>query len=110
MGIAVFQAVISSGLESRFPHLEGFGTQFEIPRDLNGYHRLHDLPRGPMRDAALTAFSHALRVCSHQGSRSFRELTFDILSSDVLHHLDAHVRRLLDRKCLMTGLCACHRL
>ncbi|KAI5455350.1 hypothetical protein NCC49_000164 [Naganishia albida] len=63
MGIAVFQAVISSGLESRFPKLEGFGTQFGIPRDLNGYHRLHDLPEGPMRDAALTAFSHSLRLC-----------------------------------------------
>lgn len=64
MGIAVFQAVISSGLESRFPKLEGFGTEFGIPRDLNGYHRLHDLPQGPMRDAALTAFSHSLRVSS----------------------------------------------
>ena len=75
MGIAVFQAVISSGLESRFPQLEGFGTQFGIPRDLKGYHQLHDLPQGPMRDAALTAFSHSLRVrcipfCEIVGDRS----------------------------------------
>jgi hypothetical protein len=76
MGIAVFQAVISSGLESRFPKLEGFGTQFGIPRDLNGYHRLHDLPQGPMRDAALTAFSHSLRVVDGESTPWLLPYTF----------------------------------
>jgi hypothetical protein len=62
LGIAVFQSVISSGLQSRFPKLEGYGTMFGIPRDLSGYKQIHDLPQGPIRDGAITAFSHSLRV------------------------------------------------
>lgn len=62
LGIAIFQAVITTGLESRFPRLEGYGTQFGIPHDLEGYHQLHNLPEGPTRDAALFAFSDSLRV------------------------------------------------
>ncbi|KAJ9112554.1 hypothetical protein QFC19_000571 [Naganishia cerealis] len=63
LGIAVFQSVISSGLQSRFPKLEGYGTLFGIPRDLAGYHKIHDLPQGPIRDGAVRAFSHSLRLC-----------------------------------------------
>lgn len=62
LGIAIFQAVITTGLESRFPKLEGYGTQFQIPHDLEGYHRIHNLPEGPTREAALFAFSDSLRV------------------------------------------------
>ncbi|KAJ9107602.1 hypothetical protein QFC21_001061 [Naganishia friedmannii] len=63
LGIAVFQSVISSGLQSRFPKLEGYGTMFGIPRDLSGYKQIHDLPLGSIRDGAITAFSHSLRLC-----------------------------------------------
>lgn len=62
MGIAIFQAVITNGLNNRFPKLEGYGTLFDIPRDLDGYHRIHALPNGPVRDGALQAFSESLRV------------------------------------------------
>lgn len=62
LGIAIFQAVITTGLESRFPKLEGYGTQFQIPHDLEGYHRINNLPEGPTREAALFAFSDSLRV------------------------------------------------
>jgi hypothetical protein len=62
LGIAVFQAFITTGLESRFPKLDGYGSDFGIPRDLDGYHRLHSLPDGPEKQAALFAFSDSLRV------------------------------------------------
>lgn len=62
LGIAIFQAVISTGLDSRFPKLQGYGTDFTIPHDLAGYHQIHDLPAGPERDAALAAFSDSLRL------------------------------------------------
>lgn len=62
LGIAVFQAFITTGLESRFPKLDGYGSDFDIPRDLDGYHRLHSLPDGPEKQAALFAFSDSLRV------------------------------------------------
>jgi hypothetical protein len=62
LGIAVFQAVISTGLESRFPTLQGYGTSFDTPHDLEGYHRIHDLPAGRERDGALDAFSDSMKV------------------------------------------------
>lgn len=62
MGIAVFQAVISTGLESRFPKLQGYGTSFDTPHDLMGYHRIHGLPAGQERDDALSAFSDSMKV------------------------------------------------
>jgi len=62
LGIAVFQAVLTSGLRSRFPKLQGYGTDFGIPENLQGYRQLANLPHGPERDAALNAFSDALRT------------------------------------------------
>ncbi len=66
LGIAVFQAVISSGLASRFPALPGYGRDFGIPTDLEGYRALRGLVDGE-RGPALRAFSESLRV----GGQSF---------------------------------------
>jgi hypothetical protein len=61
LGIAIFQAVISSGLASRFPSLPGYGRNFGIPNGLDGYRTLHSLgTEEGMR--ALEAFSLSLRV------------------------------------------------
>lgn len=62
LGIAIFQAVISTGLESRFPKLQGYGTDFEVPQNLEGYQRIHALPDGPEKSAALAAFSDSTRL------------------------------------------------
>jgi hypothetical protein len=62
LGIAIFQALITTGLDSRFPKLKGYGTDFGIPRDLDAYHRLHALPNGTEKEAALSAFSNSLRL------------------------------------------------
>ncbi len=62
MGIAIFQAVLSSQLENRFTKIPGFGTDFGIPKNIEGYNQIHNLPAGPQRDAVLTAFSESLRT------------------------------------------------
>lgn len=62
LGIAVFQAVLQAGLQSKFPSLEGYGRDFGIPQNLQEYHQIYNLPAGSERDAALTAFSDSLRV------------------------------------------------
>jgi hypothetical protein len=62
LGIAIFQAVISTGLESRFPKLQGYGTDFNTPHDLEGYHQIHNLSDAQERDDALNAFSDSIRV------------------------------------------------
>jgi hypothetical protein len=91
LGIAIFQAVITTGLESRFPKLEGYGTQFQIPHDLEGYHRIHNLPEGPTREAALFAFSDSLRVRLVHVTCVNSELTGTICPCLALvDHLDAN--------------------
>ena len=105
LGIAIFQAVITTGLESRFPKLEGYGTQFGIPRDLEGYHQLHDLPEGPTRDAALFAFSDSLRVRS-RGATFESQNNSDhplVLSVALVDHLDADDGSGLDSKSEQLG-------
>lgn len=62
LGIAVFQAVLQAGLQSKFPSLEGYGRDFGIPQNLQEYHQIYNLPTGSERDAALTAFSESLKV------------------------------------------------
>lgn len=62
LGIAVFQAVLQAGLQSKFPSLEGYGRDFGIPQNLQEYHQIYNLPAGSERDGALTAFSESLKV------------------------------------------------
>lgn len=62
LSIAVFEAVLSSQLKSRFYGLEGYGTDFVVPTNLDEYHQMYNLPHGSMRDAALTAFSSSFRT------------------------------------------------
>jgi len=62
VGVAVFTAVLNDGLRSRFEAIEGYGKLFEVPTDTAGYHAIHDLPEGPIRQAVLTAFANSFRV------------------------------------------------
>jgi hypothetical protein len=62
VGVAVFTAVLNDGLRSRFEAIEGYGTLFEVPTNTAGYHAIHDLPGGPIRQSVLTAFANSFRV------------------------------------------------
>ena len=62
VGVAVFTAVLNDGLRSRFEAIEGYGKLFEVHTDTAGYHAIHDLPAGPIRQAVLTAFANSFRV------------------------------------------------
>lgn len=62
LGVAIFQAVLSSQLDRRFRKLEGFGTRFVVPTNVDQYRQLYNLPHGPIRDGALTAFSQSMRT------------------------------------------------
>lgn len=61
-GLAVFTAVLNTGLRSRFAQIEGYGTTFNVPTSTSGYDQLHDLPDGPTKDAVLAAFADSVRV------------------------------------------------
>jgi hypothetical protein len=70
IGLAVFTAVLNTGLRSRFQTIEGYGTVFNVPESVSGYKALHDLPEGATKTAVLSAFADALGVC-HGISTSF---------------------------------------
>ena len=61
-GLAVFTAVLNTGLRSRFKKIEGFGTLFNVPESAAGYAQLHALPDGSTKTAVLGAFADSLRV------------------------------------------------
>jgi hypothetical protein len=61
-GLAVFTAILNTGIRTRFSKIPGYGTEFVLPQSIEGYAQLHNLPEGPTKDAVLTAFADALRV------------------------------------------------
>lgn len=61
-GLAVFTAILNTGIRTRFSKIPGYGTEFVLPQSVEGYAQLHNLPEGPTKDAVLTAFADALRV------------------------------------------------
>ncbi|OCF57159.1 hypothetical protein L486_04614 [Kwoniella mangroviensis CBS 10435] len=63
IGVAIFTAVFNTGLRSRFSKIDGYGTSFTAPTSTAGYHALHDLPEGPMKNAVMEAFANSMRVC-----------------------------------------------
>ncbi|CAD6564136.1 MAG: hypothetical protein TREMPRED_003874 [Tremellales sp. Tagirdzhanova-0007] len=63
VGLAVFTAVLNTGIRSRFSKIEGYGTTFSAPQSASGYAQIHNLPEGPIKTAILTAFADSLRVC-----------------------------------------------
>ncbi|WWC70488.1 uncharacterized protein I206_104439 [Kwoniella pini CBS 10737] len=63
IGLAIFTAVFNTGLRSRFSKIEGYGTVFTVPTGTQGYHALHDLPEGELRNSVLNAFADSMRVC-----------------------------------------------
>ena len=65
----MFTAILNDGLRSRFESIEGYETLFEVPTNTAGYHAIHDLPAGPIRQAVLTAFANSFRV-SHASDRA----------------------------------------
>lgn len=74
VGIAIFSAVLNTGLRSRFALIEGYGTTFDVPTSTSGYAKLQALPDGPTKDAVLSAFADSLRV-------SLALLSEDLLAS-----------------------------
>ncbi|WWC89598.1 uncharacterized protein L201_004523 [Kwoniella dendrophila CBS 6074] len=63
IGLAIFTAIFNTGLRSRFSKIQGYGTLFEIPKGTEGYHKLHDLPQGQLKNDVLKAFADSMRIC-----------------------------------------------
>ncbi|WWC61572.1 uncharacterized protein I303_104156 [Kwoniella dejecticola CBS 10117] len=63
IGLAIFTAVFNTGIRSRFSKIEGYGTVFTAPTGTAGYHALHDLPDGDLKNSVLKAFADSMRVC-----------------------------------------------
>ncbi|WVW83606.1 hypothetical protein I302_105627 [Kwoniella bestiolae CBS 10118] len=63
IGVAIFTAIFNTGLRSRFSKIEGYGSAFTAPTSTAGYHALHDLPEGEMKNRVLEAFANSMRVC-----------------------------------------------
>ncbi|KAK8864562.1 hypothetical protein IAR55_001812 [Kwoniella newhampshirensis] len=63
IGLTIFTAVLNTQLRAKFSRIQGYGTAFTVPRDTNGYARLHRLPDGPMKDQVLNAFASSLGLC-----------------------------------------------
>jgi hypothetical protein len=61
-GLAVFTAILNTGIRTRFEGIPGYGTDFVLPQSVEGYAQLHNLPEGPVKEAVLTAFADSLRV------------------------------------------------
>ena len=49
-------------MRQRFEGIPGFGTAFGVPQDTQGYHQIHDLPDGPVKDSVLAAFAQSFGV------------------------------------------------
>lgn len=65
IGLAIFTAILNTGLRSRFEQIQGYGTVFEVPTSVEGYEKLQRLPEGATKEAVLTAFADALKVSYH---------------------------------------------
>ncbi|EIW71642.1 hypothetical protein TREMEDRAFT_67877 [Tremella mesenterica DSM 1558] len=63
VGLAIFTAILNTGLRSRFETIPGYGTIFSVPQSSSGYRALHDLPEGEVRDRVLIAFADSLKLC-----------------------------------------------
>lgn len=55
-------AILNTGMRSRFSQIEGYGTVFFFPTNLDGYHALHDLTDTTLRTTVLWAFADSFRV------------------------------------------------
>jgi hypothetical protein len=49
-------------MRSRFSQIDGYGTVFFFPTNLDGYHALHDLTDTALRNTVLWAFADSFRV------------------------------------------------
>jgi hypothetical protein len=58
----VLTAILNTGMRSRFSQIEGYGTVFFFPTNLDGYHALHDLTDTTLRSTVLWAFADSFRV------------------------------------------------
>lgn len=63
IGLAIDQAVLNTGIRSRFEAIPGYGTVFEAPTNEAGYAALHALPEGSMKDRIMAAFADSMKVC-----------------------------------------------
>ena len=63
VGLAVFTAVLNTGLRSRFEKIPGYGTEFTVPQSASDYQKLHDLPDGELKDKVLGAFADSFKLC-----------------------------------------------
>ena len=61
IGVAVFSAILSSEMNSRFEKIPGFGTEFQVPKGTEGYVALQKLPSETKR-VVLDAFAKSFRV------------------------------------------------
>lgn len=84
-GLAVFTAILNTGIRTRFEGIPGYGTDFVLPQSVEGYAQLHNLPEGPVKDAVLTAFADSLRVSL--------KLSWSIV------HQSSYLSDMLDRGC-----------
>lgn len=68
VGLAIFTAILNTGIRQRFVKIPGYGTVFQVPEGTTGYKALHDLPEGETRTQVLEAFADSVKV----GSAGFR--------------------------------------
>lgn len=67
IGLAVFTAILNTGLRTRFERIPGYGVEFTVPHGTTGYRGLHDLPEGEMKRRVLAAFADSVRVSTGSG-------------------------------------------
>ncbi|KAK4689236.1 hypothetical protein P7C73_g867, partial [Tremellales sp. Uapishka_1] len=63
VGLAIFTAILNTGLRAKLQRIPGFGTVFQVPTSAAGYAALHNLPDGETKSAVLAAFADSFRIC-----------------------------------------------
>ena len=61
VGLAVFTALLNADMRKRFEQIPGFGTEFEVPKSVEGYKRLQELSPD-LKSTVLKAFANSFRV------------------------------------------------